>query len=216
MKNSLPKKYFFLNQLFFIHPLIYSAIGDFFLKFNSNFNEDFKKISCEIKKLDSNEIDIDLINKLILAEDHRFLMHYGIDFISILRAIKSIIIKRKYQGASTIEQQLVRVLTFRYERTFRRKIREQILATKISSKFCKKSIAACYLNICYFGFEYVGLKNIQKYQYASSSGRNYFIASLPKYPIPRNETTLWKFKINNRIAYIKKREIKYKSNCFLN
>lgn len=174
---------------------------------------DIEKIIIEIEKTDSTEFKNDLINKLIMAEDHRFLIHYGIDLISIVRAIKSIVINKKYQGASTIEQQLVRVLTFRYERTFQRKIREQILATIISNKFGKKHIAACYLNICYFGFKYIGYESLKTYKKIHGTDTNYFVASLPKYPIPRSESPAWDEKINNRISYIKAREFKYKENC---
>ncbi|MAA66350.1 MAG: hypothetical protein CL581_16460 [Alteromonadaceae bacterium] len=60
---------------------------------------------------------------LVVAEDHRNQLHYGIDPIAILSAFAGRVFKGKKRGASTIEQQFVRVITQRYERTVRRKIR---------------------------------------------------------------------------------------------
>ncbi|QWC50546.1 transglycosylase domain-containing protein [Pectobacterium atrosepticum] len=44
------------------------------------------------------------------------------------------------QGGSTIDQQLVRTLTGRYERTLRRKIREQAIAILLNYKIKNKKI----------------------------------------------------------------------------
>ena len=145
-----------------------------------------------------------------MAEDHRYFLHYGVDFIAILRALKSIIINQKYQGASTIEQQLVRVSTYRYERSLRRKIREQLLAILISNYRNKKSIATAYLEIAYFGYSFQGYMSLKSYiKQNSIYDFESFTAALLKYPIPKIKNHEWHSKIKNRINYIKRRNEKY-------
>jgi len=75
----------------------------------------------------------------VAAEDKHFFEHKGIDYTGILRAALANLraggeIK---QGASTITQQMVKSLLLTPERTFRRKIREMILARRIEEHFTK-------------------------------------------------------------------------------
>lgn len=100
---------------------------------------------------------------LIVAEDHRFNYHFGIDIIAILRAIYRNKIWLKKEGASTIEQQLVRTLLQRYERTYLRKIKELCLAPTISLIVQKKEIPMLYLKVAYYGKNMFGYKSIQSY-----------------------------------------------------
>ncbi len=88
---------------------------------------------------------------LISGEDHRFFDHAGIDFIAVARAIWRRLTLGRREGASTIEMQLVRVLSGRFERTLRRKILEAGLATLLVSAVPKHSIPALYLRIAYYG-----------------------------------------------------------------
>jgi len=88
---------------------------------------------------------------LISGEDHRFHYHIGFDCIAILRAVKNRIFYKKTEGASTIEQQLVRVLTNDFERTFKRKVQEILLSTTVSSVIPKSAIPKIYLNVAYYG-----------------------------------------------------------------
>jgi membrane peptidoglycan carboxypeptidase len=93
---------------------------------------------------------------LISGEDHRFFDHAGIDFIAVCRAIWRGLALRRREGASTIEMQLVRVLTCRFERTLVRKIREAGLATLLASAVPKHDIPALYLRVAYYG---TGMRN---------------------------------------------------------
>lgn len=97
---------------------------------------------------------------LILAEDKRFNKHYGFDLIGILRAIRNYYFYKKIEGASTIEQQFVRVIINDYRRTISRKIKEILLATTITKLFPKKNIPLLYLMIAYYGNNLLGLENI--------------------------------------------------------
>lgn len=99
-----------------------------------------------------------ILSKLLISgEDHRFYYHIGFDLIAIFRAIRNRIIYRKVEGASTIEQQLVRVLTNDFDKTFKRKIQEILLATTVSSIVPKNAIPKIYLNVAYYGTGMNGL-----------------------------------------------------------
>ena len=105
------------------------------------------------------KLNCEMIHKtLVVAEDRRFYDHGGIDTKAMLRALFLFAIRREIQGASTITQQLVRVLTKRYERTARRKIREILLATLLDKEISKDEQIACYLDIAYFGWRMNGLR----------------------------------------------------------
>ena len=75
------------------------------------------------------EVPQNLINAVIAVEDARFFKHPGLDIRGIFRATLTNL-KRggKFEGASTITQQLARTLFLSPERTFQRKIRELILS----------------------------------------------------------------------------------------
>lgn len=75
-----------------------------------------------------------LIDFLILAEDHRNKYHIGVDVIAICRAIYRRLRFSVKEGASTIEQQLVRVVTGDYRDSISRKIKEIMLAVYIRKK----------------------------------------------------------------------------------
>ncbi len=93
---------------------------------------------------------------LISGEDHRFFDHFGVDFIALCRAVWRGCVLGRREGASTIEMQLVRVLTGRFERTCTRKIREIGLATMLGSAIPKHDLPALYLRIAYYG---TGMEN---------------------------------------------------------
>jgi membrane peptidoglycan carboxypeptidase len=89
---------------------------------------------------------------LVSGEDHRSGGHGGFDPIAMLRAAWRWLFFGRREGASTIEQQLVRVLTNRFERTFRRKFREVLLASLLAETFTKTEIAGLYLSVAYYGW----------------------------------------------------------------
>lgn len=104
-------------------------------------------------------INFDTLSKLLISgEDHRFFYHIGFDIIAIFRAIRNRLFYNKIEGASTIEQQLVRVLTNDFEKTFQRKIQEILLSTTLTSIVPKKIVPEIYLNVAYYGTGMNGLK----------------------------------------------------------
>lgn len=83
----------------------------------------------------------------VAAEDARFYQHPGVDLISILRA--AIIDLRSgslIQGGSTITQQLIKLLVVGPEKSFKRKIKEAVLAYRIEKQLSKDEILTLYLN----------------------------------------------------------------------
>jgi penicillin-binding protein 1A len=84
---------------------------------------------------------------ILAAEDDQFYSHSGINYFSNIRAIyKDIVRMRKSEGASTITQQLARMLLGSYEKTFDRKIKELLVAWKIEKEYSKQQILTLYCN----------------------------------------------------------------------
>lgn len=95
----------------------------------------------------------------IAAEDDAFYSHYGIDPISMLRALKSNIESKELsQGASTITQQLARNAFLSRDKTFRRKLLEIVLAVKIERAYTKEQILDMYLNEIPYGSNAYGIE----------------------------------------------------------
>ena len=101
-----------------------------------------------------------LIEAFVAAEDARFFEHRGLDFIGITRAlVRNIKAGRIEQGASTITQQVARSLLLKsMKRTYRRKVREAILALQIEKHFTKQRILFLYLNQIYLGHGAYGVE----------------------------------------------------------
>jgi penicillin-binding protein 1A len=84
---------------------------------------------------------------ILAAEDAQFYNHSGINYFSNIRAAyRDIVQLRMAEGASTITQQLARMLLGNYEKTPDRKIKELLIAWKIESKYSKQQILTLYCN----------------------------------------------------------------------
>ncbi len=100
-----------------------------------------------------------VIDAFIAAEDWDFFNHSGISWKGIIRSILvNTYYGRKVQGASTITQQLVKLLFFDSAKTFKRKIKEQFYALLIERQFSKEQILQTYLNHVYFGCGIYGVE----------------------------------------------------------
>jgi len=97
-------------------------------------------------------VPVVLRQAVIAAEDANFYHHEGLDFTGILRAmVKNLLAGEIVQGGSTITQQVVKSLLLTPERSWRRKIREAILAYRLENSLSKDEILFLYLNQIYFG-----------------------------------------------------------------
>ncbi len=93
-----------------------------------------------------------LIQAFVAAEDHSFFTHSGISGRGIVRsAIVNIMHGKVKQGASTITQQIARLMFLSYERTWFRKIQEVFIAVQLERQLSKEQILEIYLNNIYFG-----------------------------------------------------------------
>jgi penicillin-binding protein 1A len=98
------------------------------------------------------DIPRNLVDAFIAAEDQRFYAHNGIDRRGIVRAAMANLQNRNVvEGASTITQQLARIVFLEQDRTFQRKVREILLALKMEEVLDKNQIMERYLNLVYLG-----------------------------------------------------------------
>jgi monofunctional glycosyltransferase len=88
---------------------------------------------------------------IILSEDWAFYQHEGIDVEQIKTAFSEMITDKRYRGASTITQQMVKNVFLSSERTLWRKIHEMILSYKVEKTMTKQKILEVYLNVIEFG-----------------------------------------------------------------
>ncbi len=129
------------------------------------YNDEFQilktRLEDEIRRLETDrQCYSKLIEFLVVAEDHRYYHHPGFDIIGICRALYKNVFQGKREGASTIEQQLVRVLTEDYRYSYKRKIKEIYLASKLKQIADKKTLAATYLVVANYGTDYQRLSAI--------------------------------------------------------
>ena len=154
-------------------------------------------------------IPVQFIHALIVAEDRRNHVHFGVDPIGVVRAVHAHITGKGIQGASTIEQQFVRVVSGAYERTIQRKLREQALAISVSRRRSKAQIASAYLGVAYYGPDLVGFSGLRRLSGTNletcPAHRIYTAIARLKYPEPVQPSIDWKQKLFWREAYIANR-----------
>lgn len=153
---------------------------------------------------------------LVSGEDHRSARHGGFDVIAMLRAAWRCVFFGKREGASTIEQQLVRVLTNRFELTLNRKCREILLASRMAEVLTKADIAGLYLTTAYYGW---GMNNF--HEACSRLGFSPIALSLDeaaelvarlKYPEPRVMSEKRRVQIERRRAHLLRLFEKHRSD----
>jgi penicillin-binding protein 1A len=107
----------------------------------------------------SSQIPRHMKQATIAVEDRNFYREGGVSPEGTLRAaLTDLIHHRAVQGGSTITQQYVKLVYTGDERTLARKLREAVLAQKLSRIKTKDQILTAYLNIVYFGNEAYGVQ----------------------------------------------------------
>jgi 1A family penicillin-binding protein len=97
-------------------------------------------------------ISPNFIKAVLSVEDQRFYEHNGVDAIRVAAAaFRNLQEGRRAEGGSTITQQLARQSFLSRDKTYRRKLKEVILAAQIESLYTKDQILQLYLNKVYFG-----------------------------------------------------------------
>lgn len=178
---------------------------------------DVLSIRCKlercIKVVDRKHAEIPsfYVSYLVSAEDHRSSFHFGIDQAGIARAILKTLICSEMQGASTIEQQFVRVVTGDYRYTLKRKCIEQLLAVLISKERSKTEISRAYLAIAYYGHKCEGASGISNLIGSGlkmvSEDQIISVMARLKYPEPSTFNEEWEKRLSQRVSYIKNRHI---------
>jgi len=121
---------------------------------------------------------------VLAAEDANFYNHEGINWVGIARAfVVNLRSGRTRQGGSTITQQVVKnILLETQERTYKRKMREALLARRLEQELCpecgsdadgrrrrKDKILELYLNHIYFGSGRYGIEEAARYNFGHSA-----------------------------------------------
>ncbi len=111
------------------------------------------------KSVDITMLPEHVIQAFIAAEDHNFFNHPGISLKGIIRSLLINVYHGKIvQGASTITQQLVKLLFTDSRRTLMRKFKDQFLAVLVERQFTKDHILQLYLNNICFGCGIYGIQ----------------------------------------------------------
>jgi penicillin-binding protein 1A len=98
-----------------------------------------------------NKVPIHVRNAFLAAEDKRFYRHSGVDDRGLVRAFLNNLTQGRREGGSTITQQLAKNMLVGDSRTYERKIRETIMATRLETALTKDEILELYLNSVYLG-----------------------------------------------------------------
>jgi penicillin-binding protein 1A len=120
----------------------------------------YKQGPATREKLKPGRMPLLVQKSFIAAEDRRFYIHDGVDLVGILRAIgRNISQGSVEEGASTITQQLARMVFLSQDRTLIRKLKEAALAGKIERQLSKEQILEQYLNYVYLGSSAYGISD---------------------------------------------------------
>ncbi len=136
----------------------------------------FEDISKEIK------------NATVAIEDSEFYEHSGVKPMAIVRAmIVNILAGAKVQGGSTISQQVVKNSLLTTEKTWTRKIKEAILATKMERVLSKEQILSIYLNESPYGGTIYGVEEAARAFFGKPAAEvtlpeAAYLAAIPKAP----------------------------------
>lgn len=102
-----------------------------------------------------------MIEAFISAEDQNYYHHTGIDATGILRAawenFQNIGDNHSLVGGSTITQQVVKNFLLTREQSISRKVKEAIVAYRVTKHFTKDEILELYLNEIYLGMGAYGV-----------------------------------------------------------
>ncbi len=148
------------------------------------------------------DISDNLIKAVVFIEDKRFHEHFGLDFKGIVRAIFYNIKEARYaQGASTITQQLSKLIFLDSKKTLSRKMRELIIAFYLEYKFTKEDIITMYLNRAYFGSGLYGVK---------AASRRYFSNSPEKLNLAESAILAGTLKAPSRLSFLVNKELNIK------
>lgn len=116
-----------------------------------------------------NDIPMIVQDAFIATEDYRFYQHHGIDPIRLLGAtLANFEHGFGSEGASTIDEQLIKNSILTPQKTIKRKVEEAWLAYQLDRTYTKHQILEMYLNKIYFSEDANGVGTAAKAYYGKS------------------------------------------------
>lgn len=133
-----------------------------------------------------------LVAATLAAEDRRFYSHVGLDPVAMVRALRTNLAEgRIVEGASTISQQVAKLLLNRQEPARRRgvvaKAHEALIALRLEHRFSKPELLALYLNLAAYGNQFTGAERASQAYFGVPAAmltpaQAAFLAGLPQRP----------------------------------
>jgi penicillin-binding protein 1A len=132
-----------------------------------------------------------LAEAFLAAEDRNFFKHQGIDVGGVGRAVAknawNFVRGKRFEGGSTITQQVAKNVLLGNKATLGRKLKEAILARRLEQTLTKEQILALYLNEIWLGYRSYGVAAAAYNYFGKSLGdldlaEMAYLAALPKGP----------------------------------
>ncbi len=128
---------------------------------------------------------------VLAIEDSRFYAHGGIDYVGVLRSMKSNLLKDTRHGASTITMQVARTMYLSVDQVWSRKIYEILLTFKLENSLTKDQILEIYMNQIFLGNRAHGFASASEIYYGKplkdvTIAEAAMLAGIPKWPSTHN------------------------------
>ena len=143
----------------------------------------------------------------IAIEDKEFYEHRGISLRGVIRAMRENITGESVQGGSTITQQLVKNTLLTSERTFKRKIRELLLAVLVEGTYSKDEILEMYLNEISYGGSTYGVEEASQRYFGKSAAQLTLSESALLAGLPAAPSAYSPFGPTPELAYDRQKEV---------
>ena len=133
----------------------------------------------------------------LAAEDASFYQHDGVDLTAIARAfVANLKAGHTKQGGSTITQQIIKRLLLSSEKSYKRKLKEAILAFRLENYLTKEEILTIYLNQIFLGAHSYGVEAAARTYFAKHAkdltiAESAMLAGLPQAPSRYNPYKSW-------------------------
>lgn len=166
--KRLAKSLFFLSILLILFAPLYMYFSHDVAALNREYphvvKSDESHIEFEIKEgKPKTWVSLPEISKyvkwsIVFSEDWAFYQHEGLDIEQIKVALSEMVEERRFRGASTITQQMVKNVFLSEDRTLWRKLHEMILSQKVEKVLSKDKILEVYLNCIEYGPNIYGIR----------------------------------------------------------
>ena len=160
------------------------------------------------RELNASQIrpNMQMCRLLILGEDHRLAWHPGVDPLALCRAAWRTYGRGRREGGSTVAMQLVRVLTGKFDRAWRRKADEMALALLVTRHVPRVELPALYLSVGYYGWRMNGFAQACRRLVIDPAcctlHESAMLVARLKYPQPRDCSAARWQQISDRSGYL--------------